>query len=466
MFSITRAAMVCGAVAALLLSAGTTAIGQLQPSQIDTIRRQNKAEVDANSPLADRLFVKTKTRYYILTQELRVPQPRMRTTDFKDTDFFHPSRPNQLVDPNNPNRPLNVTTRPLAFGGATLVVPLPERTAGSVFQRGTFEARLSLDDIDVINLKPGQEPPYVQGPSGSRYAAFAFPAGAEGRRMNLTMKIPVAVSSLAMDERVVPEVKWPAQGDAWPADAKSALEPEFLIDYQGDRSEIAENQAAIDALLKRWLGGADPKASGPIELARELTGYVMGEVNFANDMEYFGEGNYIVGLRTQTVSKTLADRRGTEAQVAQLLVAVLRRVGLPARTVFGVDLEDRRKQDDRDRTRGSKANLRAWAEFAVLDPKTKQAVWIPIDIRRQRQASSQAPRPNVAWRFVGNHEDMEYLIPVAFHMHPPIDASQYSRPNLCGWQSATMATPGHFSGLRFSVLSQNSSDRDKNNPRP
>lgn len=457
-----RVAIVVLAAGATLTLSTSAAFGQMDEKGIQRLRDQLKQPVSTASSLQDRLFVRSKTRNWVLTAELRVPQPRTASREIKDTDYFNPNLPGTLVNPLNPGQPLKNNQNTMTFNSVSVYFPIPEKTAGHEFQARTFDAKILTDDVEAFHNTSDNMMGFVSGREGSRFAQWLLPNGVFSR-FNLTVKIPQVCSSLVMDDALADSIPWPIAGRGWSGDAKSALEPLYLVDFVQDRKEIQETQAKIDKLLKKWLNARDPKALTPVQLAREVTGQVMSEFRTINDSVISGEGGYIAGFRFQSAGTTIDEGRGTEAQLAQLLTAILRRLDIPARTVFGLELEDRRK--DELGGRNSRTKQRAWIEFAVMDAATGAAVWIPVDMKRQRDSSSRPPASGRGWRFFGNHEDMEYMLPIAFHMHPPIDAGVRGLPAFWGW-NAPGGVPQVFHGLRFDVSSQNSRQREENDPKP
>jgi hypothetical protein len=440
--------------------AGPVAMAQLQPSQIDRLREQRKETITDKTPLAQRLLVRTESRRWMLELEVRVPGPRLMSRDIRPEEFINPSRPNTIVNPQNPNQPLRDPM--LALGNLRVVIPYVDRTSGSTPGSSGVLANVQIDG-QRVNEEAGKATFTTRsGPMGSRFAEFGFPAEARGRAVEVSLRVPVSSHSLAMDPREAEKVTWPKDVNAWPAEARSALEPEFLVDWTTDKADIQKNQKAVDDLIKKWMGQEDPTKIPPIELAGRLTSLVMANFREVNSMVVKGEAALVTDFPRQEVGETIKAGRGTELHVAQVLTSVLRRVQIPARTVIGVELEDRRKNDDDGSTpRRNKIEWRAWVEFAVIDEATRTVAWLPIDMHRQRQSGSRGPGPGRPWKFLGNHEDMQYMIPVSFHQHPPLDSVEaYRVVQLWGW---TGTPEVRMTGaLGASVTTQSSRDRREN----
>lgn len=443
---------------------GSSAWGQNNDAEIVRLRRQFSQPVTAASPLADRLFVRLRTRSWLLSVDLAMPQPGGLNREINPRDFFNPGLPGVLVNPLNPNQPLGSGTATMRLEQVSLFFPVPERTAGHEFQTGTFDAQVNINGVQAISNTSRNMPAFVSGREGSRFAKWELPDG-DARRVQLQMTVPMGCWSLTMDERVASEVDWPPAGKEWAPDAQSALEPAYLVDFVRDRKQVQETQDRIDALLKRWLGSRDPKSMRPVALARLLSGLVMENFTTINTSSISGGGaGAMLGFRFQTAGETINAGRGTEAQVVQLLSAVLRRVGIPARTVFGVETRSRVGSGQPLRGTGRTQEC-VWLEFAVMDPASGGTVWVPVDIVRQRSSSSRAPAEGRPWNFLGHHSELEFMLPISFQMHPPLDVSVSGLPAFWGW-SSPKGVPAAFHGVSFNISQQNSRDRDTNNPDP
>src|SRR5690606_9943540 len=64
----------------------------------------------------------------------------------------------------------------------------------------------------------------------------------------------------------------------------------------------------------------------------------------------------------------------------------------------------------------------------------RTVTWVPVDILEMRR---KMPRPrdlDQPWPYFGNHDNLEYYMPFAFHFHPPLAGVQaYGSPGFWGW---------------------------------
>lgn len=200
------------------------------------------------------------------------------------------------------------------------------------------------------------------------------------------------------DEKRAAQIPWPQE---FPPELRAWLQPEVLIQ---------STHPAIVALVNEWTG-ANPRALGPVMLAKQLCGHVVDhmmptEPAFGNNTR-----GGIAGIDVQGAAFAAVEKSGSVFDMAALLVAVYRAAGIPARLVVGLDVE----RTNRQRTPA----FQAWVEFALLDPSDNRVEWIPVDVVRQRSFSSRAPRINQPWEYFGNNRFLDTAMPLSFHFHPP-----------------------------------------------
>jgi hypothetical protein len=76
-------------------------------------------------------------------------------------------------------------------------------------------------------------------------------------------------------------------------------------------------------------------------------------------------------------------------------------------------------------------------EFALVDPQTSREIWIPVDVARMRKGSSRPPSLDRPWKYFGEHDELDGIIPFAFQFHPPTTVVAHGSPAFWGW----MVTP-------------------------
>jgi|GEM_PF-1089674 len=457
-----RPARGLGLVAGLLLGvlvAPAISLAQPNPGAIDRLRRQQKIVITPQSSLQQRLFATEESKGWEVRIELRLPEPRVAGANFKSEDFISEDR-QSFRDPNRPRQSVDGKSR-FAFDKARIVFPVPERTAGSLALRATYSAKVQMDGRDLLNYAEADQPWETGLRSGTRLAVFDLPA-AEGNRLSLNINAPIIASRLLYDEAEAEKVDWPK---SWPEPAASALLPQYLIDWTGDPKERAETDKEIDALLAKWLAGVDPKTIKPAVLAKRLASEVMTYIQpigtGPGNLVYRSDGLYVQGFKVVRALEIIKNPRVADEMYPVLLTAVYRRAGIPSRIIIGLDIEDKR---ERDPAKASSARTKwvTWAEFALADEVNGEVVWVPVDLARQRRSSSRPGSLDRPWKYFGNHDELDYMIPLAFQFTPPAPVFVRGAPALWGWTVEPMLPPS-FAAIKVEALRMNSSDRQKNN---
>lgn len=254
-------------------------------------------------------------------------------------------------------------------------------------------------------------------------------------QFDLKFELPVECSETQFDERRASEIDWPKDG--WPEVAEAALEPEAFIEFDPSHRNATYDTKPMDALLGKWFEGNDPKKLKPVVLAKWIAG------NLAQTIQPSGHGlktdrrtSLIAGFDLQAPPLTVSTGRGSAFDMTNLLVAMYRHVGLPARVVIGYDVgaaKDGKTIYDED---NGNPEIRAWAEFCLYDEDNKTLGWIPVDVVAMRERSSRMP-PKFLQRpakFFGTHDELEEVIPIAHHYAPAKTSTWfYEYPAFWGW---------------------------------
>lgn len=245
--------------------------------------------------------------------------------------------------------------------------------------------------------------------------------------VGLRLVLPVRCYATTYDEKAADAIGWPG---AWPKDVASALQPQMFVEKGIDENgEIKDyEQSGMERALAAYLAEDnlnDPKAIPPARLAKLLTGKVWRDVNISGDgILRKGRASEIAGISVQAPAVTLSTKKGSAHDASVALVALMRKAGLPARTVIGVDLgytQGKFLEDSRN-----KGNLRAWVEFALYDQATHTLNWVPVDIARMRKSSNRPPtRLDLPWKYFGTIDEMNAMAPIAFQYVPPTDVATY-----------------------------------------
>src|SRR5690606_31179441 len=276
-----------------------------------------------------------------------------------------------------------------------------------------FEAKLS----GPPQIKAGEH-------SGAQYLLIGVDAAKGVRSVQLQMTVPITSWEVEYDEQLAAQMDWPEQ---WPLEARSVFEPQMWIDMT---PEGPVDWAPIDNAISRWTSGKDPTSIRPALLAKFLAGEVLKSFQPSGNGVNTNRLGEIEGFELNRIDEAAVRGRGSPFDMVNLLAGVYRRVGLPARTVVGIRIEHERRgvfRTDRD-----KEEIYAWVEFALSDGRT--VTWVPVDILEMRR---KMPRPrdlDQPWPYFGNHDNLEYYMPFAFHFHPPLAGVQaYGSPGFWGW---------------------------------
>lgn len=319
----------------------------------------------------------------------------------------------------------------LQLDALTMFFPIPEGCASSE----TWSDRISgMLDVGGRTVTGGFR--VIDGlQAGARLAAFDA-VDILASNLTLRVEVPMTCWETRVDEKRASVVRWPAGG--WEPVIEACLKPQTLV--ESDSAEVRE-------LTARWMkeapGGADPRNTPPYMLAKYLAGRVVNWYqptgHSAASTRYRGGitgsvyGANVEGYEALGAAEAARTGRGPVLDQANLLVAVYRAAGLPARLVIGVDQRAMAKQADGGQVGPVAPVVRAWAEFYLPGTKTSEGEWIPVDVSRQREFSSRAPGLGQVWRYFGHNEELDVTVPVSFHWLPPVPCSNMGAPALWGW---------------------------------
>ncbi|MEQ9616790.1 MAG: transglutaminase domain-containing protein [Phycisphaerales bacterium] len=247
--------------------------------------------------------------------------------------------------------------------------------------------------------------------------------------LRFTHVYPMTCYETRIDEARAFQIEWPRE--AWPAEALPYLQPQAFVE---------SDHADIEALVKAWTNDR-PRRAKPYYLAKFLTGRVL-EYYTPTEGIYREQGlpsggrlestEYMSGFLLQGAAHAARERKGSKNDLVNLLVAVYRAAGIPARLVIGMDPVETDKNQF--------PVFDVWAEFALYDEAADRLEWIPVDILEQRAFSSRAPSIEIPWEFFGKNRTLDFLIPIASRWEPLREGFfSQSDPALFGW--VTKPTP-------------------------
>jgi hypothetical protein len=351
--------------------------------------------------------------------------------------------------------------------------PAGVATAHHTPQTGTVDATMWLNDVEFqIDVPPTSQ--LLQ--SGARYFEFALDAVNVPTSIRIQTRQPYRSTEYRFDEKLANSIRWHTASTPWPAEFKSALEPvmlhEFVTGIDGGQpdpiaAETARSRQEIQQLLDKWTKSQDLRQLSPLMAAKFITGRVLETFSPSNRAQLGEDGGPIFGFDVRSLPEIITGQVAQEEDLPMLLAGFLRTAGFPARTVYGLDV--RRQQGTTDRSLrnapiGKSPGTRVWTEFGLFDPETKQGIWIPVDIVEQRKTSNRAAAIERPWPWFGANEDSAYVVPIAFHLLPPLPLMTFGEPNFIGFNFAP-TVPAARSALYFTVTEQDSSSRERNAPK-
>lgn len=330
------------------------------------------------------------------------------------------------------------------FDSATLVFPVIPETASSVLEvwgPSDKEIPAVMGRVEISDHKVADEVTLVkQGigggvlPCGTWRAQFQVPPAEVGSYSTREVEFMVATSQVCyrteFDEVGASKVDWP-KGE-WPPEAAATFQPQMLVDF--DAQGRGYDPAPIAALLSSWTAGKDPRTVKPVVLAKFLAGKVLEHVQLTGEGLTFDRTGLWEGFETSGATAAALEGKGSEVDLACLLVAVYRAAGLPVRLVIGYDDQGKGKQVYLKQAKGG-GEIRVWAEFCLYDEAEQTVGWIPVDIVALRKQQSRVPPDYLTrpMKYFGTHDSLDRIVPIAFHFHPPTTVRSYGAPAMWGW---------------------------------
>ncbi len=295
-----------------------------------------------------------------------------------------------------------------------------------------------------LNWEPantGQIPTRTVPGTGAPYAWLSTPGVVVFSTAGAFIESRVTCVETEFDEKAAWDVPW---ADEPGLQAWLALDPVFdtVADDAPDQVQL---------LIDEWTGGNDPKQIPPVQLAKYLTACVLERTRTtgSNRQSPLGAGGFVIplaevddpaarvrgyvaytprnnigGFNVQNASVTARTRQGSEHDLSNLLTAVFRRAGLPARTVIGVD--DEENGDDQ---------VKSWVEFAIVPPDLGRPLWIPVDVWELESDGRSTRNWQQPWKHFGTTDELQTVPPVAYYFHPPANFRSYHLPALFGIRS-------------------------------
>lgn len=302
----------------------------------------------------------------------------------------------------------------LKFQTAAVLFPVIRGTASSETDIDAVTSKLRFNDREQ-QIEPQYNESYHSGVRLGRWEM----RDKTGREVDLELAIPMTCWETELDERVAAKAKWPSE-KGWPDSAKSTLGKQAMID-----SDPADARA-LKELVSAWTEGKPPNSVPPLMLAKAFAARAVQAFQASGNGEDYNRYGAFTGLKLQGPAATIARGVGSPHDITAVLVGAYRAAGLPARVVVGYDNTEKKDDDSVPfvKDKGG-TNIRTWAEFCLFDEEAGQELWVPVDVARMRKRSSQVPRFDQPWKYFGSHDELEAVLPFAFHFIPPTTVVSY-----------------------------------------
>ena len=280
--------------------------------------------------------------------------------------------------------------------------------------------------LNINNKVASDEPRLITGRQAGTQLGVWEMRDVHTRDLNLTLDIPMVSYETRIDEKRAFEIMWPKDTE-WDEEIASALEPQAYVE---------SDSTAVVELVREWTNG-NPKKVKPYYLAKYLAAKTLEHVqttgtgqttSFRGPRAGTVTSIFFSGFDVKGAASAAKTGRGTPHDLPCLLAAVYRAAGLPARLVIGYDVELSEEHE--------RPEFRAWVEFYLYDEQADRGEWIPVDIGKQREFSSRAPRIEQRWDYFGHNETFDQMCPLAYHWTPPTTVASAGPPALWGWIAA------------------------------
>ena len=305
----------------------------------------------------------------------------------------------------------------------SIAFPIPPSTSAHHVYPDTLTGELRVEHT-LIDEEPRILDGYQGGTTLALWESYKDRTIADDIRLRLTTE--VVCFETRIDEPRAATYPWPEGDLTLPPEVASMLEPQLFI--ESDDPRFAQ-------LVNHWTNN-NPRNVTPYILAKHLA---------ANLIEYYtptgvtfeavtrGPGplnieSFANGFRVRGAVNALEQQTGPPLDLPNLLAALYRAAGIPARVVIALELNEQSRSDS-----GRYPTFTAWTEFWIYDPKFERGEWIPVDIIRQRAWAGKAPPLDIPWEFFGRNLAFDRVIPLSFHWHPPTTLINAGAPALWGW---------------------------------
>jgi hypothetical protein len=329
-----------------------------------------------------------------------------------------------------------------------------------------YRGELRFDDT-VVDTEPMMLKGYPNGTQLARWDGGERGKVSQTRQVQLRVVVPVRSWKVTFKEDEALKLGWPK---TWPSEAQSALQKQLFVEdginEQGkvEKYDDADLDKALTAWKKEW-GITDFTSRPPVVIAKLITAKVWGMVQINGDgLTFRPRTGELSGIALRSPAEVLRQGRATEHEAPILLAALFRKAGLPTRTVIAYDIGDRDEKflsADLDPKK-----IRSYVEFCLFDDVANQINWVPVDLVMLRNSSSRAQSVERRWRYFGTNDELQNVIPFAFHFHPPTDVVSYGSPGFWGWFVSPTAPAQAEQSIQVQAATQSKrNDRQDRKPK-
>ena len=285
-----------------------------------------------------------------------------------------------------------LNTSPLSASRSEIIVPVIIQGAYSKVDPSSIKV---AGQINGQTYREGDVPWKLRGPhpDGTAEIVVEF---VDIKAQSIGVKVTwLEQSWLALvDDAAALQITWPVE---WPEEIRKYLKPSPWIESEDE---------FITDFVQRITQGNLRKVT-PYAAAKELLRETITRFRSIN-----GTGNerrdlgLITGLQLVGAVEAARAESGSPNDLVCTCVAVLRAAGIPSRPVVGIvkELGD----NLRERTR-----WRTWAEFYL-----PRAGWVAFDPNEMRGSGFQFKAIDVAWPGLGDVDDLDKRMPVAYDFQP------------------------------------------------
>lgn len=356
---------------------------------------------------------------------------------------------------------------PMKYNTIQFVFPIVPTSASSDFYYDELKGVLRINGQEA-STKPTVLEGYPGGVKLTRWDTGSNDKVSETRQVELNIQEGMRCYNTNFDEAAAMRVAWPK---AYPADIASSLKPQLYLEAGVDAAGHVRpyDDTVVTQTLKQWLdeeGIKDVRTQPPARIAKLLAGKVWSNVQISGDGLTTMRTGEISGMAINPPAETLSQMKGSEQDVAALLATLYKKVGLPARTVIGFDMNS---SEAKFLQKGSKSNrLRSWVEFALMDDASNTYNWVPVDVTRMRRSTNRPPAIDRPWKYFGTNDELNSVAVFAMQFHPPTDVVSYGSPGFWGWFVTPAPAKNAEQALRFTATQSarkgGEPERDPKNP--